>query len=126
MPAHDGIGTMTGNSGNGYAKITYVGLTGDETNDVMYTPINKNSIITVSGGQSNSGSTFSVAKDGYTAIYAGMTGVYKLGSGSVSWPNESISLDVATQTVTTSMPNYMNIGYFIVYMSNDLYPYWKS
>ena len=25
MPTHDGQGTMTGNSGNGYAKITYVG-----------------------------------------------------------------------------------------------------
>lgn len=25
MPTHDGIGTMTGNSGNGYAKITYLG-----------------------------------------------------------------------------------------------------
>ena len=25
MPTHDGQGTMTGNSGNGYAKITYIG-----------------------------------------------------------------------------------------------------
>ena len=25
MPTHDGTGTMTGNSGNGYAKITYLG-----------------------------------------------------------------------------------------------------
>jgi predicted small secreted protein len=27
MPTHDGTGTMTGNSGNGYAKITYLGKT---------------------------------------------------------------------------------------------------
>ena len=25
MPTHDGTGTMTGNSGNGYARITYIG-----------------------------------------------------------------------------------------------------
>ena len=25
MPTHGGQGTMTGNSGNGYAKITYIG-----------------------------------------------------------------------------------------------------
>lgn len=25
MPTHDGTGTMTGNSGNGYARITYLG-----------------------------------------------------------------------------------------------------
>lgn len=25
IPTHDGTGTMTGNSGNGYAKITWVG-----------------------------------------------------------------------------------------------------
>ena len=25
MPTHDGVGTMTGNIGNGYAKITYIG-----------------------------------------------------------------------------------------------------
>ena len=27
MPTHDGTSTMTGNSGNGYAKITYIGTT---------------------------------------------------------------------------------------------------
>ena len=26
MPTHDGLGTMNGNTGNGYAKITYLGL----------------------------------------------------------------------------------------------------
>lgn len=26
MPTHDGTGKMTGNSGDGYAKITYLGL----------------------------------------------------------------------------------------------------
>lgn len=25
MPSHDGTTTMTGNAGNGYAKITYLG-----------------------------------------------------------------------------------------------------
>ena len=25
MPTHDGTGTMKGNTGNGYAKITYIG-----------------------------------------------------------------------------------------------------
>jgi hypothetical protein len=27
MPTHDGTSTMTGNDGNGYAKITYLGTT---------------------------------------------------------------------------------------------------
>ncbi|HPZ23740.1 MAG TPA: glycine rich domain-containing protein [Bacilli bacterium] len=27
MPTHDGTSTMTGNSGNGYARITYLGKT---------------------------------------------------------------------------------------------------
>ena len=25
MPTHDGTGTMKGNAGNGYARITYIG-----------------------------------------------------------------------------------------------------
>ena len=29
MPTHDRLGTMLGNDGNGYAKITYIGTTLD-------------------------------------------------------------------------------------------------
>ena len=34
MPTHDGASTMTGNTGNGYAKITFIGSTGSNIEEV--------------------------------------------------------------------------------------------
>jgi hypothetical protein len=66
MPTHDGTDTMPGNSGNGYAKIIYIGLTDNETSDSLKSSTTGSSTTITNLG---SGSTFDVSSySGYQSF----------------------------------------------------------
>jgi hypothetical protein len=74
MPTHDGTNTMIGNSGNGYAKITYVGLNGDEYNDVIDTSLSDSYNSGYSAGVSAADARVNTGSASYTSGYsAGVT-----------------------------------------------------
>ena len=109
MPTHDGTSTMTGNTGNGYARITWIGFGDDETTDGGYVT---SGLVLHYDGINNTGNGHS----GTTTTWKDLSGnnndgrLSKATGNNFYWESNNITLSNVSSTLGTYVDTPLNLN----------------